>query len=236
MTTTSTSGTMTGGVTAGDGPADCAGVQRPPGEYADCTPEPGVVGDTVTLCGNARAVCLVNDSVNIGWSVCALNDCESDCDCPMPGTGTALPVCENTTVGDMAAECRLDCSDGATCPVGMRCNGGPWPTCVWDDHSRLYGDCMNGPDCGEGLQCIYDAVSRTQATMGVCVRTNPGCDSDDDCPGWSEYSSVDIDRECNNVQELEDNVCYVGCGGSMPCPPGMVCFEGVEDMCMWPRK
>jgi hypothetical protein len=229
-TTTTTATTDSG---AGDGPMDnCMAAERPPGIYGDCK-EDGVVDNSV--CGNASGTCLVNALEATAWSVCMFNGCTTDCECPGNPAGTAVPVCEDVT-GDGATECRLDCRDGGTCPPGMRCEGGSIPTCVWDDFARVYGDCMNGPDCGEGLQCVYNAATRDQATMGVCVRVTPGCEGDEDCPGWSDYTTVDIDRECDNVQELSDNVCFAGCGGSTPCPPGMECFEGVADICMWPKK
>ncbi|MFT3764524.1 MAG: hypothetical protein QM820_03250 [Minicystis sp.] len=47
--------------------------------------------------------------------------CATDADCPVPGTGTAVPYCGRTN------SCWLPCDNGETCPQGLTClDGSQW--------------------------------------------------------------------------------------------------------------
>ena len=66
-----------------------------------------------------------------GFTVCTA-PCMFDADCPVPGSGDAMPVC----AGVDGNECLLDCQDGRTCPDGMSCEnifagGTDFFRCVW---------------------------------------------------------------------------------------------------------
>lgn len=55
--------------------------------------------------------------------------CEDVSDCPIPATGTAMPVCVESDLGP-GNRCELPCA-GETCPDGMTCGTGLDATCSW---------------------------------------------------------------------------------------------------------
>jgi hypothetical protein len=88
----------------------------PPGAYADCVD----AGNSV--CGDAEALCLVDDPDDAMIGVCAFEGCITDCDCPAaPVTGDAPVVCGPIVAESDENACFLDCSAGQTCPDGMQC-------------------------------------------------------------------------------------------------------------------
>jgi hypothetical protein len=210
------------------GAVDCTGIQRPPGSYADCMIDQQPDN---SVCNNGDSTCLVNSTELASWGVCTFEGCTNDCECPASPGGGAEPRCLKIT-SDEELDCVLYCGDGLGCPSGMRCKTSGTPYCVWDEEAPVYGDCINGPDCGPGLTCVYDAGNVGSASKGVCVGLT--CGDEADCPQWGGVAEVDVD--CDNVQEGGSSVCYIGCDGSVPCPDGMTCFEGVQDICMWDKK
>jgi hypothetical protein len=89
-------------------------------------PAPGTFGDCADsgngVCGDAGALCLVDDPDDTTMGVCAFPGCVTDCDCPAaPATGDAPVACAPIVADSDENACFLDCSSGQTCPDGMTC-------------------------------------------------------------------------------------------------------------------
>jgi hypothetical protein len=115
--------------------------------YAMACPSGSASGSGVRDGGECAEVC---------WCT---PDCTAAEDCPLPESGTAVPVCSEF------GECELPCADGENCPDGMECtetNNG-LTMCGW----------VTTPE--ENLHCSMDPCSQ-YATQEACerqLRTDP---------------------------------------------------------------
>jgi hypothetical protein len=77
--------------------------------YAPCAGEPGACG-------------LALQSSN-GTCLCTYF-CKTAADCPVPKTGTAMPLCKSfgdVVLNGHTADCRVPCDAETVCPDGMMC-------------------------------------------------------------------------------------------------------------------
>lgn len=95
-----------------------------PGDLADGTPYGDCHDGDISVCG-LEGSCLSDGGMTAG--VCT-NDCVNAASCPPSPGGTAFVSCVDITE-DGAPECILDCSFGASCPLGMICFGNQ--LCMW---------------------------------------------------------------------------------------------------------
>jgi hypothetical protein len=81
--------------------------------YGPCHGEPGACTDaesTGTVSGLDHCLCT--------------HFCTTAADCPVPGTGTAKPICKpfgDVVANGHTASCSLPCDASHTCPDGMEC-------------------------------------------------------------------------------------------------------------------
>lgn len=135
------------------------------GQWGDC------INGNTQVCGNEEASCLANSTTAPSWGTCIL-PCEDRCDCwAAPMGGSAEPACEPVlAMGELA--CVLSCSDGQTCPDGMRCRAvtGVLSVCAYDNED--FDPTTTGPD---------------PSTSGSA--SSSGGDTDTDTDGGSGSSS-----------------------------------------------
>jgi hypothetical protein len=214
-----------GGEAGDDGPGCPEAVE---GNYANCmTDDPSANGTDVSVCGSENAVCVTDRPRHPSAGVCAVDACESACDCPAPPpTGNAPVVCDEVTEG-AGRQCHMDCAEGQICPEGMFCYGGY--ICAWPsfDGGVPYGDCVNeGEDvCGPTQLCRAD--DDESPTFGVCARL--GCDDVSNCP--EAPGSGNAVLTCAPLVHGQPNACYLDCSRGETCPSGMVCFDDLN--CAW---
>lgn len=110
-----TTGTGTG--TASDAESSSSGGGGGLGPYGDC------VG-AMLPCPEGSFCLLVP-----GSGVCTPEDCTQAADCPEPPPGGDAPVTCLDANNDDVDDCRIDCSNGETCPTGMECFSDE--ICVW---------------------------------------------------------------------------------------------------------
>jgi hypothetical protein len=60
-----------------------------------------------------------------------IENCAVDADCPVPATGTAVPVCSDQGPGTENDRCVLPCAGGEICPDGMTCAPEWGDVCMW---------------------------------------------------------------------------------------------------------
>jgi hypothetical protein len=60
-----------------------------------------------------------------------IDNCAMDVDCPVPATGTAVPVCSDQGPGTENDRCVLPCGGGEVCPDGMTCAPQWGDVCMW---------------------------------------------------------------------------------------------------------
>lgn len=215
------------GETEGSGGAECP--ESVQGQYANCmTDDDSANGTDVSVCGNPEAICVTDKPRRPTAGVCAVDACNSACDCPAaPATGDAPVVCAEITAG-AGKQCHMDCSEGQICPDGMFCYGGY--ICAWpaSDGGAPYGDCINDdPDdaCGATQQCVLD--DEEAPTYGVCAEL--GCEDVSNCP--TPPGTGDAILTCAPLVDGQPNACYLDCSNGEACPEGMVCFD--ELSCAW---
>jgi hypothetical protein len=198
------------------------------GNYANCmTDDPSAHGTDVSVCGSPDAVCVTDRPRHPSAGVCAVDACESACDCPPPPpTGNAPVVCDEILEG-AGRQCHMSCAEGEICPEGMFCYGGY--VCAWPafDAGVPYGDCVNESEdvCGPTQQCRTD--DDETPTFGVCARL--GCDDVSHCPAVP--TSGDAVLTCAPLVHGQPNACYLDCSRGETCPDGMVCFDDLN--CAW---
>ena len=79
-------------------------------------------------CNGEDDACLESTRAGVDGGACLCTlFCKTERDCPLPDSGTAVPVCR--PFGDLilnghTADCRLPCDSKTVCPDGMFCSGG----------------------------------------------------------------------------------------------------------------
>ena len=190
------------------------GMNNPVG-YGDCANNP--IG-TACITGEG---CILDDPGDPTLGVCSDQGCMDATDCPSaPEGGDAVITCDEIT-GNMTNDCYLDCSNGETCPTGMRCGGGY--ICIYDligADPIGFGDCFNNP--AEDA-CLFDEGCLSDGGMTGSVCFEPGCASPADCPQPPAGGNAPV--ACTDVTgDLQDE-CILDCSGAQTCPTGMTCFN-----------
>lgn len=119
---TSTGNATTDADTSSGGNSESSSGDPPPASYPPCE-------NADPPCPEPYDQCFGGGGGGGGW--CTFS-CMDAGECPEPSSGDAVPVCEGPMGNDV---CMLDCSDGATCPDGMDCQGfgpmGQFMRCTW---------------------------------------------------------------------------------------------------------
>lgn len=224
--TETTSADQEDGDEGDDGGSGCP--ESVEGNYANCmTDDPSANGTDASVCGSDNAVCVTDRPRHPSAGVCAVDACESACDCPPPPSSGDAPVVCAEIIEGAGNQCHMDCAEGQICPEGMFCYGGY--VCAWpaSDSGVPYGDCINGDEdvCGPTQQCALD--SDESPTFGVCARL--GCDDVAQCPAAPGTGNAVL--TCAPLVHGQPNACYLDCSSGETCPDGMVCFDDLN--CAW---
>jgi hypothetical protein len=195
-------------------PCDCAG---------ECVPSAcGIDGNYDPCFGvecEAGYICLVDNVANPTISWCALQECGSACDCPIPPEGFDAS-CEDLIMAG-SGQCSIACDAGA-CPEGMLCIQNS--ICVWPaaEPQPQYGDCLNTPPCDMGLVCASDGAS-----YGWCGTLD--CANDMACE--PAPATGDAPPVCIPINMDMNTICALDCSMGQTCPDGMACV--FDQICAW---
>ncbi len=192
----------------------------------------------LNVSGNARITGLTNcdtlDTDASGNLVCGTDasgggtgvvdptvDCTTEC---FDSTHTKLIYVKGSS-GSGCAGIGLDCSEEcydsthiySECTAGSGCSGSG-TDCTLQCYNTTYTDseCTAGSGCsGSGTNCALQCYDTTH--------TYSGCTAGSGCSG----PGTDCSRQCYDSTHEKKCTAGSGCSGSVACPSGQVCSEGI---------